>query len=235
MDFRSLACTTLIICVAPTALQATEETQSRTSIQQAAHQFIVSETRAAHESAPDIQVGRLDRRLRLTACSQSLQAFLPPGGRTLGNITVGVRCSGIKPWTIYVPVKVVAYKKVLVVNRPMKRGEVLSENELDLATRDLSTLRSSYLTEAAHAAGKTLKRSIPSGTVLNVSMLTSPRIIRRGQVVTLISRSGGLQVRATGKALMDGASGQRIRVQNKTSRKVVEGVVISSGVVQIPL
>jgi flagella basal body P-ring formation protein FlgA len=221
--------------MASTALQAAEKTQSRTSIRETARQFIVSETTVAHESVPDIQVGRLDRRLRLTACSQSLHAFLPPGGRTLGNITVGVRCSGIKPWTVYVPVKVVAYKKVLVVTRPMKRGHVLLKNDLELATRDLSTLRSSYLTDSEQAVGKTLRRSISSGTMLSTSMLASPRIIRRGQAVTLVSRTGGLQVRATGKALMDGASGQRIRVQNKTSKKVVEGVVISAGVVQIPL
>lgn len=218
-----------------TAVQAAADYQSRASIRETAHQFIASETKAALESVPDIQIGRLDRRLRLTACSQSLQAFLPPGGRTLGNITVGVRCSGIKPWTVYVPVKVIAYKKVLVATRPMKRGELLSKPDLKLATQDLSGLRSSYLTKATQAVGKTLKRSIPSGTVLTTTMLTSPSIVRRGQVVTLLSRSGGLQVRASGKALMDGASGQRIRVQNKTSKKVVEGVVVSAGVVQIPL
>lgn len=218
-----------------TAASVAADYQSQASIRDTAQRFIASETKAEFESVPDIQVGRLDRRLRLAACSQSLQGFLPPGGRTLGNITVGVRCAGIKPWTVYVPVKVKAYKKVLVTKRPLKRGESLSKQDVKLATQDLSGLRSSYLTEATQAVGKTLKRSIPAGTVLTTALLTSPSIIRRGQMVTLLSRSGGLQVQASGKALMDGASGQRIRVQNKTSKKVVEGVVISAGVVQIPL
>ena len=225
----------LYASVATTSLQAATDYQSRASIRETAHQFMASEAAAALESVPEITVGRLDRRLRLPACSQSLHGFLPPGGRTLGNVTVGVRCSGTKPWTVYVPVKVIAYKKVLVATRPMKRDQVLSKQDLKLATQDLASLRSSYLTDAAEAVGKTLKRSIPSGTVLTISMLTSPKVIRRGQVVTLLSGSGGLQVRASGKALMDGASGQRIRVQNKTSKKVVEGVVVSAGVVRIPL
>ena len=39
-----------------------------------------------------ITVNEIDRRISLPACP-ALEAFLPPGGRLLGNSTVGIRCT----------------------------------------------------------------------------------------------------------------------------------------------
>ena len=39
-----------------------------------------------------IEVGRLDPRLRLAACSHPLDTYFSPGARNIGHTTVGVRC-----------------------------------------------------------------------------------------------------------------------------------------------
>jgi flagella basal body P-ring formation protein FlgA len=45
--------------------------------------------------------------------------------------------------------------------------------------------------------------------------------------------SSGVEVRATAKAMSDGASGEKIRVRNTSSKQVLEGVIVSAGVVRI--
>jgi len=51
--------------------------------------------------------------------------------------------------------------------------------------------------------------------------------------VTLRAQTNALQIRVAGKALMDGALGQRIRVQNTASGRVVEGLVRSAELVEV--
>jgi flagellar basal body P-ring formation protein FlgA len=64
-------------------------------------------------------------------------------------------------------------------------------------------------------------------------MFTADVLIHQGQQVTLIATVGGLQVRATGKALANGSAGARLRVQNLSSLKVVEGVVENEDVIRV--
>ena len=66
-------------------------------------------------------------------------------------------------------------------------------------------------------------------------MLTPDLLVRRGQQVTVIAASGPVEIRAQGLALNDAAASERVRVQNVTSLKVVEGVVESDSVVRVGL
>jgi flagella basal body P-ring formation protein FlgA len=66
-------------------------------------------------------------------------------------------------------------------------------------------------------------------------MLQPNVLVRRGQQVTLIAANSGVQIRAQGQALTEGAVDQRVRVQNVSSLKVVEGVVESDGAVRVGL
>lgn len=51
--------------------------------------------------------------------------------------------------------------------------------------------------------------------------------------MTLVAMHGGLEIRATGRALADAALGAPIRVQNVNSLKIVEGRADSSGRVRV--
>jgi flagella basal body P-ring formation protein FlgA len=64
-------------------------------------------------------------------------------------------------------------------------------------------------------------------------MFLADVIVHRGQDITLVASSGTFEVRAAGRALADAAAGTRLRVQNLSSMKVVEGMVESSDVVRV--
>jgi flagella basal body P-ring formation protein FlgA len=221
-------------CILHVSLVAAEPIQSRESIRESARQFISRLAEREYHSQPEVKIGRLDARLMLTACPEPLQTFLPPGGRTLGNTTVGVRCAGVKPWTLYVPAEVTIFRQVVVTNRPLARGTTLTTADLRLAKRNLGKLRAGYLTDMSQALGNNIKRSLPIHTPLTASVLEAPHLIQRGEQVTLVSESSKVRVRVIAKALMDGALGDRIRVRNISSKQIVEGVVVSPGTVKVP-
>lgn len=216
-----------------TSSQASDTFQSRESIRSAVHKFMLGLTEREQNATAEIKVSGLDPRLRLAHCDQPLETFLPTGGKSLGNTTVGVRCHSKKPWTLYVPTQIFISREILVSTRPLQRGEIVTTKDIQLELRNLTALRDSYLIDPAIAVGKHLKRNLPTGAVLTNSILISPSLIKRGEQVTVLIESAGIQVRASAKAVMDGALGETIRVRNITSKQFVEGIVVSRGVVQV--
>ena len=77
-----------------------------------------------------VEVTRLDPRLALARCEQPLEPFVPNGQRRLGNATIGVRCDGQRPWTLYVPVRITSSVNILTARRPLSRGTVLAADDL---------------------------------------------------------------------------------------------------------
>lgn len=59
-----------------------------------------------------------------------------------------------------------------------------------------------------------------------------PKLVRRGEPVTLAVRSGTLTITAQGRALADGREGDLVRVVTPSSR-TVEGTVDAAGTVRI--
>ena len=63
--------------------------------------------------------------------------------------------------------------------------------------------------------------------------MLAAKAVQRGQTVTLVADAGGMSVRMAGRALSDGLMNQRVRVQNLSSGKIVEGIARSEQVVEI--
>jgi len=183
----------------------------------------------------DVEIPALDPRLHLAACDAPLSAFTPPGTRRGANGSVGVRCAGPQPWKIYVSVRVSSRDRVLVANRALPRDAVLTAADLTLVERDVGTLSQGYLSDAAELDGMRLRRPIAAGAVLTSAMLAAVPLVSRGQQVTLEAQTGGVHIRMGGEALAEAALGQRVRVKNLSSERVVEGVVRSDEVVEVSL
>jgi flagella basal body P-ring formation protein FlgA len=99
----------------------------------------------------------------------------------------------------------------------------------------LSELPPGFLDDPSIAVGLTASRPIPGGAYLTNQQLVTAKAVQRGQSVTLIADAGGISVRMAGRALTDGLMNQRVRVQNLSSGKVVEGIARSEQVVEIIL
>jgi flagella basal body P-ring formation protein FlgA len=223
----------LIYSVAITAAaDEARNIQSVESIRTAAEQHIRDV--ASTDSATAIATaGELDPRLQLAACAGELEVTTLNKTPISARNTVGVRCRHGADWNIYLPVSVETETDVLVLREPAARLARLSATDVDIQKRRVPGLGSVYLSKPADLQRRHLKRSLPAGTVLTVDMMKRDMVVKRGQHVTLVTSVGGIDVRAAGTALTDGGQADRIRVQNASSLKTVEGVVESANLVRV--
>ncbi len=227
-----LAALLLIVMAPPLAAQIVAPPQDVESIRETVRQFLEVET-ARQGKKGEIKVSRLDPRLRLAQCDRKLEAFFPNYGRKIGNLSIGVRCKGIKTWTIYVPVRIGVLDKVVVASRALPQGHVIVASDIQLETRDLSTLSGGYLLKPREVMGQSLRRPVIIGAVITPTSVKPTRAIRRGEKVTILASRKGIEVRMSGVALADGAPGDLIRVRNILSKKIIQGIVTKYGEVRV--
>lgn len=225
-----LAC--LLLCTG--AASASAQTEPHQAILDTAREFLERQldTRAGKS---EIRMGSLDSRLRLARCDAPLEGYLPAGGRLTGNTSVGVRCTGSQPWKLYVPARVAVIEKVVVSRGFLARGTVLGPEHLVLAEREVTAAGHGYIKDAREAIGRVLRQPVQDGLVVTPAMLSRPKLIRRGDEVMILSQRGAFEVRMKGNALSDGAEGDRIRVRNLNSRRIVEGRVSADGTVMVQM
>ena len=211
------------------AVQAWQPTED---ISATAESYLRNKTGSAAKRTT-LHAGTLDARHRLPLCDQPLEGFMRRGAKISARTIVGVRCTGGKPWKVYVPVDVIVTAKVLAARHVLPRGHLVTEADLTIVERDVSRMISGYLSDPRALAGQRLKQQLLAGQVITPAMLAADQIVRRGQTVTLMAAGGGVNISMSGKALMDGALNQRIRVENRNSGRVVEGIVRSPEHVEV--
>lgn len=216
----------------PATAQSTQAYQPLEQIRESAEEFLRSilDNDGTRKS---VQIGQIDSRLRLSRCPSPLVAFLPAGVRPQGNITVGVRCAGPKPWKLYVSAKVRIYQEVVVLRRSLPRHSRIAMQDVVLAELETTFITSPVVTEIAEAIGKELTRSVTADRPLTYSMLRQPVVVRRGQRVTLLYRSPGIEVRGSATALDDGGRGEQISARPLGASRTLTGVVLRPGVVLV--
>lgn len=175
----------------------------------------------------------LDSRLRLPACAAALDTFAQPPRGTQARALVRVGCNTGATWSLNVPVEIRRELDVLILRRAVARGESLAATDVVAQKRVVASLSSPYVGRVEELAGRLTRRPLPEGTPVTAEALSAALLIKRGQTVTLTASTGGIEVRAPGRALADAGASQRLRVQNLNSLKVVEGVAESDGVVRV--
>jgi len=211
------------------------EYEEHAGIMRAVKQYISVEVHKIHKGEFTIKVGSIDPRHRLPKCAVPLKTFVTSNNFRGSAMTVGVRCEKPSPWLIYIPGKISMFQSVYVARQTMARGHRITANDLQKMRYDTTRLHYGYIDKKKDIVGKITRRVVFAKTVLKPQMLGLPIIVKRGQNVIIIAETQGIQVRMSGKALGSGSAGKAIRVRNLSSRRIVEGVILRSGVVKIIL
>jgi flagella basal body P-ring formation protein FlgA len=148
-------------------------------------------------------------------------------------VLIELRCDGHAPWHLYVPAKIVGTTSVVLAAHSLVVGTVLTAKDVTVEQRDIVGLPPGYLDDTGIALGLTAARAIAGGAILTNQQLLGAQAVQRGQMVTLLADAGGISVRMAGRALSDGLINQRIKVENLSSGKIVEGIARSPQVVEI--
>jgi len=180
-----------------------------------------------------VQASELDSRLSLATCEKPLEAFSTGNNRQLARTTVGVKCTGEKPWTLYVPVTVNALANVVFTSRPLLRGEVLAPDAIEIRAVPLARLPINHLSEITQLAGMETARPLQANVPLTLNAVRPRQLIKQGQEVVIVANSGGIRVRMNGVAMRSGSRGDLIPVQNNSSGRKVEAEIMDSGTVRV--
>jgi flagella basal body P-ring formation protein FlgA len=130
-------------------------------------------------------------------------------------------------------VDLVAHARVATTTRDLKRGDVLSPENLNLQAQDISQLRSTPFFAMEPLLGKKLKRNLRAGETVQENQVEFPPLIERGSRVTIQARGRGLVLTAFGEARQDGELGEYIRVRNNNSQREVSARVLAAGLVSV--
>jgi len=176
---------------------------------------------------------RLDPRLRLSACEIPLEAFTTNNSANLLRTTVGVRCNGVKPWTLYVPVSINAIAKVVFTARPVTRGEALDAGNLELREVSLQDLPFNHLRDIERLQNMEMTRPLKAGVPLTLNAIKPRHLVRQGQEVVIWASNQAIQVRMAGTALKNGAKGDLIPVRNNNSGRTITAEVLNNTTVKV--
>lgn len=222
----------LLLLLAAPAPAAPSATQTHASIREAARLHALADV-ATTPARAEVTVGRLDSRLKLNACDRPLETYDSPNGLRGGRGVVGVRCAGSAPWKLYVPVRIAMLENIVVSRRPVVRGHALTAADVALDEVDTNSVHKAYFTRIEDVIGLRTKRALAAGTTLHAGLLRREKLVKRGAHVEIVANAGGLHVRMRGKAMADGGHGDRIRVKNLNSGRVVTGTVSGRGVIRV--
>jgi flagella basal body P-ring formation protein FlgA len=129
--------------------------------------------------------------------------------------------------------KFILYQTIAVPNRDIKKGELISEDDLSYISVYSSQVQNSTIVRKEDVKDKEAKLNLKAGKILQNTQFKDKPLVRAGGKVTLEYANKNISLKASGVALGDGARGEKIRVRNSSSNKIVNGIVQERGVVKV--
>lgn len=231
---RRLLCILVAIQIAQPLMAQQIPAQTTTinqeSISKEVEKFLKSQI-ANVEGESEITIKPIDSRLKLQACTD-LTSFLPPGSKAWGKVTVGLRCSTPKPWTIYIAAQVRVFGDYYVTKNAIHAGQIITEQDLVKIRGELSSQAPGTIVKINNAIGKTMIAAYPAGTSLRQDMFKLIPVIQQGQNIKVVSQGKGFRVSNDAIALNNASEGQLTRAKTN-SGQLVSGIARAGGFIEV--
>ncbi|ARG98864.1 flagella basal body P-ring formation protein FlgA [Legionella micdadei] len=226
----------LLLILTSTLSQASPR-QSLDIIKQKVELYALNELSTQNNDEIEVSAEKIDPRLNLKACKEDkLEVFNPYKTPLLNTTTIGVKCREQDThWTLYVPIQVTQKRLVLVANHSLPKGTRLTENDFDKLKVSVSQLKHGYFTDTKEVVDRVCKQNVPEGAILTPYNLQTPLMVRRGEQVSIQAINEMINVSMDGIALTDGSLGDTIKVQNLTSKRIVEAQVSANRQVRVTI
>ena len=218
------------LALAQQSAAARAGTQDLAALRTVVQQYLQAQS-AGMTGKAGVEVRAIDPRTSLPACPAP-QAFQQPGARTMGNTTVGVRCTAPVAWTVYIQAKVSVQGDYVAAAVPLAQGQPIEQSQLVLMKGDLAAMPNGVVTDMAQAIGRSSSVSLPSGAPLRLDPLRSKPVVQQGQLVRVVSSGEGFRVSAEARAIGTASEGQVVQVRTPTGA-IISGVAKTGGLVEV--
>lgn len=127
-----------------------------------------------------------------------------------------------------------AVAKVAVSSAVISHGEAFGESNVRFEERELGAyVWTGFFQNAESLKQWRAKGLIRPGVMITLSNTERPILIRAGEMVKLVREQLGVTITARMRALESGRENDSIRIENPTTRKIIQGTVKGSGLVII--
>ncbi|MCM5555644.1 flagellar basal body P-ring formation chaperone FlgA [Pleomorphomonas sp. NRK KF1] len=154
----------------------------------------------------------------------------PASGRFSATFTVDV---GDGSHSVSLTGRAVETLAIPMLNRPIDRRAVIHASDVTIVRIEKRRVPGSAVIDADEIVDMAAKRPLRAGEVIANSDVEPPRVIMRGDLVTLQYTRPGLTLSARGRALADGAKGDIVSVLNEQSKRTIQGIVTGAGIVSV--
>ncbi|WP_067276014.1 flagellar basal body P-ring formation chaperone FlgA [Mitsuaria sp. 7] len=194
------------------ALDATLEDRLQTLAMAGARQV------APNQARVEIEIGKLDPRLRLAPCAQ-IQPYLPPGTRMWGRSRLGLRCvAGVTKWNVTLPLTIKVYGQAFVAAADLPTGTILTQEHFRLAEVDIAGESGAIYTQSEAWLGRHLAKPVAAGQALRSVDLKLRQWVQPGDRVQVMATGDGYAIAGEGQAMGVGLEGQDVRVRFDNGR-----------------
>ena len=163
------------------------------------------------------------------------------------RITVG---GGLKPFTgrqsfeiiaridghdrrIPIEAQVAALLPAAVAVRPIAKGVVIQADDIEVQPLSPESADHERLLASKEVIGREARTAIGAGQPISADAVQLPRLVRRGDKVSVRSLAAGVSITTSGKALADGAQGESIPVELEDPKRQIIARVTGPARVEI--
>ncbi|MEK9627790.1 MAG: flagellar basal body P-ring formation chaperone FlgA [Nitrospinota bacterium] len=129
--------------------------------------------------------------------------------------------------------KVLVSQKVVKTTRAIKRGEVLTNDEIQLEIVKTERPMKNAITDIDYALGYEVTRNLDVGKTLLPNFIKKPALGRRGDKILIMAQKGGMTITAPGILKDEGYENAMVRVLNIESKKIIYGRMVDSNTVKV--
>lgn len=216
------------------ALASESYLEDHNAIKQQARAFLATNLNSIGKEY-NIQVHPIDPRLKLKKCPSALQIQLRETPIKTGRNTLNIRCVSSADWRIFISSTITLFDSVVVAKKTMRKGHLIQHNDVHLMKKKITHLNSLHLSDPTLAINLVLKKTLSKGDIINANTLSKPILINRGDQVSILASNNGFTISMKGTALKKGSLGDKIRVKNTRTKKIIQAVVTDKTTVKVTL
>lgn len=115
--------------------------------------------------------------------------------------------------------------KVPALRVPLNRSDIIKASDVHMIEVSSKLIRDNTALQVSDLVGQSALKLIKPDEIVSMTDVIAPKVIKRGEMVTISLNIGKIALTAKGRALEDARMGDIVKLKNESSDKVVQARV----------
>lgn len=169
---------------------------------------------------------------KLPECEQQINFDLTNQNRPpLGRVHYLLSCASPK-WQVRAQAKIKVWLDVWHAKNDIAVDQVITAGHVYLKNIEISRLNRAFFTAEQKVVNKRSIRRIRAGKIITGGQLKNVYLVKKGEEVLIRAQQQNFIATMKGTALENGMLGEKIKVENSSSKKKIQARVTENGIVE---